>query len=131
MISTDFNLERNLMYNNIGTSRNILMINKKIPYIRRNDLENDITCTIWVQIKLGKSKNLLYMGGYRQWRTHNILDPLGNSYSANNQISRLKSIIDNWKVAADEGTDMMIVIDDGRYDDSDDEDGGIKVPTAS
>ena len=109
---SEYNFERNLMYNDIGNSRNILMINKKLQYSRCNDLENNITCTIWVQIKLGKSKNLLYMGGYRQWQTPNILDPQGTSNSANNQIFRLKSILDKWKLASDEKTDMICTMDD-------------------
>merc|ERR1712127_579034 len=32
-------------------SRNVVLIKSNIPYKRRLDLEDDITCTIWVEFK--------------------------------------------------------------------------------
>ena len=48
---------------NLDMSRNIILINDKIPYVRRFDLENQFIATIWLEIKLPSKKNLLIMGG--------------------------------------------------------------------
>ena len=47
----EYNFELNLMYNDIGLSRNIIMIRNYIPYMRRNDLENTTICSIWLEVK--------------------------------------------------------------------------------
>ena len=62
-----YNMELSGMYYEIGTSRNIILIRDRIPYIRRLDLEDKNISTIWVELTLGGGKKLLFMGGYRQW----------------------------------------------------------------
>ena len=52
----------------LDISRNVILINDKIPYKRHLDLENQLIETIWIEIMLPTNKNLLIMGGYRQWR---------------------------------------------------------------
>ena len=58
----DYNFEFNKLSNSIDISRNILMINSKIAYKRRLDLEENSTCTIWIQINIPKKKPILVCG---------------------------------------------------------------------
>ena len=41
---------------------------KELEFIRRTDLEIVNQATIWIEIPLIKSNNLLIAGGYRQWQ---------------------------------------------------------------
>ena len=107
-----YNVERNLMYNNTGISRNIIMIKDRIPYTRRIDLEDQQTCTIWIDININKSRHLLLMGGYRQWRKPKLLDPTSNSHTTNEQINRLTNILDKWTMACNENKDIICAMDD-------------------
>ena len=45
------------MSESIDISRNSILINNKIKYKRRKDLESQHTCNIWIEISLGKQKN--------------------------------------------------------------------------
>ena len=76
-----YNFELNKMFNKIGNSRNAILINNKIPYKRRYDLEDENTCTIWIEISVSKKKKLLFMGGYRQWNLPKNYDPENNKNS--------------------------------------------------
>ena len=68
----EFNVELSLMSQQTQLSRNILLINKNLQYSRRYDRETIHTSTVGVEIKLGKTKSLLIMGGYRQWQSPNF-----------------------------------------------------------
>ena len=54
-------------YNNCNISRQILLIDVRLNYIRRNDIESKNDCCIWVEIKHKGQNSFLLMGGYRQW----------------------------------------------------------------
>ena len=97
----DFKIEYNKMSNNIDISRNILLVNNKLSYTRRLDLEDDITCTIWIEIKIPKCKPVLIMGGYRQWQLLKILDK-NNTKTRTHQLSRWKMILEKWQLALNE-----------------------------
>ena len=56
------------MSDTVDISRNIILVNDRIPYTRRYDLENEYIATIWLEVKIGYNKSILIMGGYRQWR---------------------------------------------------------------
>ncbi len=107
----DYNIELNKMSNNINISRNILLINNKISYKRRLDLEDEITCTIWIQVNIPKKKPILIMGGYRQWQLLKILDK-SNTKTPKKQLERWQSILDKWKKALDEKRDTIVMMDD-------------------
>ena len=47
----EYNFEKNLMFNIANISRNLLLIKKGILYKRRHDLEQQDTCTIWIEVK--------------------------------------------------------------------------------
>ena len=68
----EFNVELSLTSQQTQVSRDILLINKNLQYSRRYDLETIHTSTVWVEIKLGKTKSLLIMVGYRQWQLPNF-----------------------------------------------------------
>ena len=62
----DYNIEFNKMSNNIDISHNILLVNNKLSYVRCLDLEDENTCTIWIEIKIPKCKSLtdvVFSGG--------------------------------------------------------------------
>ena len=48
----DYTIEDTKMAKLTNRSRNILLIKDDIIYKRRYDLEDDITSTIWIEIKL-------------------------------------------------------------------------------
>ena len=70
----DYNIEHTKMSLTTNRSRNIMLIKEDIIYVRRNDLEDDITSTIWIEIKLPNSKPILIASIYRQWSLPNILN---------------------------------------------------------
>ena len=99
------------MSNNIDLSRNSILIRSKINYARRYDLEDPKTCNIWLEIKMGKEKNILLMGGYRTWsslKSQNI----HNSRSNKAQVDRFKITLENWSKAMKEGKDVLVCMDD-------------------
>ena len=98
------------MSDRIDMSRNIILINENIPYIRRRDLENEYIATIWIEVKLKSKKNILVMGGYRQWRLFKELGII-DSNKTKNQIDRFKKIIEQWSNALKEGKDVIVVMD--------------------
>ena len=98
------------MSDRIDMSRNIILINENIPYIRRRDLENEYIATIWIEVKLKSKKNILVMGGYRQWRLFKELGII-DSNKTKNQIDRFKKIIEQWSNAIKEGKDVIVVMD--------------------
>ena len=63
-----FSCKTKPMSDTVDLSRNIILINDRISYTRRLDLENQYIATIWLEIKTGYNKSILVMGGYRQWR---------------------------------------------------------------
>ena len=106
----EYNIELNKMSSKYDISRNCTFINNKISYKRRLDLEDNLTCTIWIEVFIPKSKSLLIMCGYRQWQ---LLKMLNNPKSCNpkEQLGRFKNIIDNWEKALSENRDTIVMMD--------------------
>ena len=92
-------------------SRNVVLIKSNIPYKRRLDLEDDITCTIWVEVKPKKTKSFLLMGGYRQWRIPQKIDK-NDTRSTKHQLSRYGQILAKWQLAINENKDVLVAMDD-------------------
>ena len=62
----------NFIYDNfwdsLGWSRQLVMIKKYIYFTHCKDLEIPSQAIIWIEIPLANTKNLLLVGGYRQWQ---------------------------------------------------------------
>jgi len=84
-----------------------MLIKEDIIYVRRNDLEDDITSTIWIEIKLPNSKPTLIASIYRQWSLPNILN-IKNSHTTQNQTTRWQQIIDRWQQAPNEKKEIIV-----------------------
>ena len=81
------------MSDTLDISRNIILINNRIPYTRRYDLECPMIATIWIEIKINNKHSILVMGGYRQWRLLRQLN-IQDSHKTNKQTQRFKLILD-------------------------------------
>ena len=63
----DYRIEHTKMSLKTNQSRNVIMIKDDIIYKRRDDLEDETTSTIWIELKLPKNKPILLASIYRQW----------------------------------------------------------------
>lgn len=68
-----FNIETTDMKANLNISRSALLIDKRLAYIRRHDLERQYISAIWIEVKLGKKKTVLASSAYRQWQLPKLL----------------------------------------------------------
>ena len=109
-VFSKYNIEVSLMSNKTQLSRNIILIDKKIKYKRRYDLENDITSTIWIEVYKSKNKTFLLMGGYRQWQLPSCLSN-ENTNLPSKLFDRYKLIIDSWNRAIMEGKETIVLMD--------------------
>ena len=80
------------MSKEVDLSRNIILVNDRIPYVRRKDLEDPFIATIWIEIKTHSKTNLLIMGGYCQWKLIKNLNIL-NSHKNEQQLVRFNTIL--------------------------------------
>ena len=80
----DYNIEHTKMSAETNQSRNAILIKNDIIYNRRHDLEDEITSTIWLEVKLPQSKPILISSIYRQWSLPKILG-ITNSNNIHNQ----------------------------------------------
>ena len=107
----EYNFELNLMYNNIGISRNILLIRKGIHFKRRYDLEHPSLCNIWIELSPGTKRPFLIMGGYRQWSLPKTMDPFNTKDKNSKQLERYAMTLDFWKTALQENKDIIVLTD--------------------
>ena len=94
----------------------MLLIDARLQYTRRYDLESKFDCCIWVELKLKGQKNILIQGGYRQWQIPREYDKDQSSKSIKSQLSRYKSIVNNFEKALKENKDIIIMMDDNLDD---------------
>ena len=92
-------------------SCNILLIKDDIIYNRRYKLEDDITSTIWIEVKLPKNKPILISSIYRKRSLPNILN-INNSNNNTNQLNRWQKVMDKWEIANKENKEKIIMTDD-------------------
>ena len=107
----DYKVETTKMSHLTKISRTAILIKNTINYKRRLDLEDDLTSTIWIEIKIAKSKPILVMAGYRQWQLPKILNIKG-SKDVKKQLQRLNLLLSKWKLAMTEKRDTIVLMDD-------------------
>ena len=63
----DYNIEQSRLHPLSTHTRSIKIINNKIAYVRRYDLEDPLIFSIWIELNLAKNNKLLVCSHYRQW----------------------------------------------------------------
>ena len=106
----DYNVETALMAKITGISRSALLIKKGIKYKRRENLENQIISTIWIEV-ITKNKPILIASGYRQWQTNKKLK-INNSKTPKKQMERFKIWLELWNKALREKRNTIYLTDD-------------------
>ena len=94
----DYKLETTKQASKTNISRSVLLIKNTISYKRRFDLEDILTSSIWIEIRIPNSKPLLIMGGYRQWTVPKFFNII-KSKAINKQMDRLLLLVNKWKIA--------------------------------
>ena len=94
----DYKIETTKQAVKTGISRTVLLIKNTISYKRRLDLEDDITSSIWIEVKIPNNKAILIMGGYRQWTVPKFFNII-KSKAINKQMDRLLLLLSKWKMA--------------------------------
>ena len=74
------------------------MIKDDIIYKRRNNLEDETTSTIWIEMKLPKNKPILLASIYRQWSLPKSLN-IKNSNNVQSQTERWETVLNKWEKA--------------------------------
>ena len=85
----EYKHELNLNTQQIGISRNSIMIRKTLNYIRRTELEDANVSDIVREFKSRGNKPILILGQYREWVKLKISNQ-PNSKSIKEQINRFK-----------------------------------------
>ena len=80
----DYKIEHTKMAYKTNNSRNAILIKNNIVYTRRHNLEDTNTSTIWLELKVPNSKNILIASIYRQWSLPKALG-IPNSNNTHNQ----------------------------------------------
>jgi hypothetical protein len=107
---TGYSLEQADTFSDLAISRNCMHISNTVQYIRRTDLEESPISTVWVEIIVPGTSNVLVMGLYRQWSLPG--DFGGDSDSNASQLARWQLICDQWSTALDEGKEVLVASDD-------------------
>ena len=115
-----YNIEYTDQKMNYNIARQILLIDTRLKYSRRLDLEGKHNCFIWIEVKLKGQGNLLFCGGYRQWdiprEGKDASKNSGYYKSIKLQKERFCSIILNWKKTSLENKNIIILTDDNLDD---------------
>ena len=97
------------MANITGCSRSAILIKDNIKYKRREDLEDDITSNVWIEIETDKQP-ILIMSGYRQWHLPKKYGFL-NSGTTENRKNRFLCTLNKWEIALKEKKDLIVMMD--------------------
>ena len=103
----DYKVEHPKQADKLGRSRNIMLIDKKITYKRRKDLESEHNCSIWIEVETDEKRTFLICGFYRQWTIPKKLRKT-NQYTPS---QRLKFLMDGFKKASKENKDIVSLSD--------------------
>ena len=87
-------------------SRSCLLVHTDVTYDHRYDLEDNDTSNVWIEIK-NKTKNLLIMGGYRQWQLPKKFK-LPASKNPSQQKFRFVKTLDKWQLALAEKNMLLL-----------------------
>ena len=82
-------------------------MHKSLEYRRRLDLENDINCSIVIQVRRSKKKWTSIIGSYRQWTGMSPTCPF-NGRSRQEGLLRFEKLIDLYEKVISEGHDTVI-----------------------
>ena len=93
----DYTIETTKMANVTGCSRSALLVKDGIKYIRRADLEDEITSNVWVKVTTDRQP-VLIMSGYRQWHLPKKYG-IANSGSSEQRMRRFRYTLDKWQLA--------------------------------
>ena len=96
--------ELNLNSNQIGISRNSMMIKKGLEYLRRQELEDSNICDIVIEIKSKGNRPIIIVGSYREWQKLKISNQT-HSNRVREQISRFKVTMNLWDTLSAENKD--------------------------
>ena len=107
----DYTIEHTLMANKTNMSRNIILIKDGLVYKRRNDLEDEDTSTVWIELKLPNSKPILIASIYCQWSLPKTCGIAG-SHNIYNQGNRWNKVLAQWTKAKDEKREILVLTDD-------------------
>lgn len=76
-------------------SCNATLIKNDIIYTRRHDLEDEMTSTVWLEVKVPQGKAILISSIYRQWSLPKMLG-INNSNNTHNQTLPWITVITQW-----------------------------------
>jgi hypothetical protein len=103
-------LEQADTFRDLNISRSCMYIKSTVQYIRRHDLEESPISTVWVELIVPGTSNVLVMGGYRQWRLPGNYG--GNSESSPSQQARWVKLCQQWNRAISEDKEVLVLMDD-------------------
>ena len=117
----NYNIEFTDQNDALTISRQIVLVDKRLTYKRLYNLESRHDCTIWIEVILRQKKTFLFAGGYRQWTLPKEVsnDKYTDSKKVKNQVTRYKSIVNNWDKAKNLNKDIVITMDDNLDDSTD------------
>merc|ERR1712243_513496 len=107
----DYNREHTKMATLTNRSCNILLIKDDIIYNRCHDLEDNITSTIRIEVKLPKNKRILVSAIYHQWSLPKILNII-NSNNIHNQTLPWHTVLNKWQKAHSKNKEIIVMTDD-------------------
>ena len=94
----DYKIEHTKMSDRTNNSRNAILIKNDLVYDRRQDLEDDTTSTVWIELKIPNQNNVLISSIYRQWTLPKALGIL-KSNNMHNQHNRWTMVFNQWTKA--------------------------------
>merc|ERR1712240_978051 len=107
----DYKIEYTKMSNRTNNSRNAILIKNDLVYDRRHDLEDDITSTVWIELKIPNENNILISSIYRQWALPKALG-IPKSNNMHNQSTRWTTVLKQWTKAHKEKKEIIVLTDD-------------------
>ena len=106
-----YNMETNRLHIMSTFTRSILLINNKISYTCRHDLEDPLISSIWLEVSDNKGSKILICSYYRQWSLPSELNLL-DSGSKEAQLKRFNIFSKQISKATEKGTKIIIMTDD-------------------
>merc|ERR1712240_219430 len=107
----DYKIEYTKMSNRTNNSRNAILIKNDLVYDRRHDLEDDITSTVWIELKIPNENNVLISSIYRQWTLPKALG-IPKSNNMHNQHIRWTTVLKQWTKSHKEKKEIIVLTDD-------------------
>ena len=90
----------------LGVARVALYTQDGLKVKRREDLEDDLVASIWLECGLPNQKSVLVCMGYRQWQLLGQSDK--TSLTVSSQLSRWKRFLQQWELALQEDKEVIV-----------------------